>query len=76
MVSEGFIGWQRGRVRQNRIRPVPGIVTVICQETSIKDLVFVTECTRPGHLMVRKAVRWRKGVIPYGAPPYRNDLVT
>src|SRR5260370_15186920 len=41
MVGEDLIGWQRGGVRQNRIRPVPGHAAVISQEPSIEDLLPV-----------------------------------
>ena len=64
MVGEDLIGWQQGGVRQYRIRPVPGIIAVIRLETSIEDLVPVFECARPGHLMIREAIRWRKWIIP------------
>ena len=76
MVGEDLIGRQQGGVRQNRIRPVPGIIAVIRLETSIEDLVTVFECARPGHLMIRKLVRWREWIIPYRAPTDRNNLVT
>ena len=75
MVGEDLIDWQRGDVRQNRIRPIPGIAAVIRQETSIEDLVPMFECTRPRYLMIRKPVSWREGIIPYRAPTDRNDLV-
>src|ERR1700747_370362 len=52
MVGEDLIGWQQGGVRQYWIRPVPGIIAVICLETSIEDLVPVFECARPSHLMI------------------------
>ena len=64
MVGEDLIGWQHGGVRQDRIRPVPGIIAMIRQETSIEDLVPMFECTRPRHLMIRKPVCRREGIIP------------
>ena len=76
MVGEDLIDWQRGEVRQNRIRPIPGIAAVIRQETSIEDLVPMFECTRPRYLMIRKPVGWREGIIPYRAPTDRDDLIT